>query len=113
MKNKDFRDKELKMKLISYRDKGKETLEWKLSKEQLELIRSWGYRVEPYLYQITTKQFWNINKLKSSLLRDIHFAYKKGKKTYVTSLKKSDEIILKDNGVKYTIAKYRIYLKRK
>lgn len=113
MKNKNFKFKKLKDQLRRYKDSGKKVLIWKLSKDQLNFIETLGYMAEPYLYEIFTKRFNNIYTIKSSLLKDIHYQCKDGKKSFVCKLKKDERKILDEYGVRYRVAKYKIYLTRK
>lgn len=57
MKNKNYRQSKLKKQLSQKRKEGYKILKWKLSKEQVEIIENWGYRVEVYLYSIRTRTF--------------------------------------------------------
>lgn len=113
MKNKDFKFKKLKEQLRRYKDSGKKVLIWSLSMEQLNFIETLGDTVEPYLYEIFTKRFRNIHAIKFPLLKDIHYQCKGGKKSFVCKLKKEEKKILDEYGVRYRVAKYKIYLTRK
>lgn len=98
-----------KKQLLEKKERGVKELIWKLSAEQNDYVNR-HYRVEPYLYEITTRTFFNIRSLKSTLLKEIHYKSKKGKRTYVRKLNKSERKELDDYGIKYKVAKHMIYL---
>lgn len=110
MKNKDYRYAKLRKKLQRYKEYGKKKLIWKLSYSQIEIIEDLGYRVEPYLYQITTRSFFNIRGIKSNLIKEVHYKNKDKKHTYIRKLNKDEEQLLKDFGVRYHAVKYVIHL---
>lgn len=112
MKNKAFRAKQLKEQLRRLENEGKKELLWSLSQDKLEFIERLGYYTEPYLYEIHTRKFYNISSIKSELLKQIHYKNKSGKATYVRRLNHSQRKLLDDYGIKYKVAKYKIYLRR-
>lgn len=111
MKNKNYRQSKLKKQLSQKRKEGYKILKWKLSKEQVEIIENWGYRVEVYLYSIRTRTFFNVSKINNTLLKDLHYMKKRGKDYEVRPLKREDKEILEENGVVFKPVKYIIYLR--
>lgn len=83
---------------------------WRLNKEQITYIQNvLGRDVVESLYEINTKHFDNIRKVQSKLLKDLHFAHKRGKKTIVRSALTSDQkALLRSVGVYYRPIKYKI-----
>lgn len=110
MKNKTFKQANLRRQLQQYKNMGKKELVWELSYEQIKIIKRLGYKIEPYLYEITTRPFFDIRNIKSSLIRDIHYKNKQGKHTFVCKLNSNEKQILEDFGVKYRAVKYKIHL---
>jgi len=111
MKKDCYELKYLKHDLRQKREAGIKVLEWKLTAEKKEYIENLGYRVEPYLYEIKTKKFYNVRNLQSTLLKDLHYKNKRGKKGMVRALKRGDKQILDEYGIRYYPVKYRIYLR--
>lgn len=111
MKSKDYKQSKLKKQLIQKRKGGCKILKWKLSKEQVEEIEKWGYRVDPYLYSIKTRTFFNVSKLNNTLLKDLHYMKKRGKDYEVRPLKREDREILEEYGIVFRPVKYIIYLR--
>lgn len=110
MKEKAYKNAQLKRQLALYKAQGKKELIWKLSIERKEYIENLGYTVEPYLFEITTKPFHNIRLIKYSLIRDVYYKNKYGKRTFTRKLNKYEQNILSEYGVKFRTVKYKIYL---
>lgn len=110
MKRKEFELSRSKKVLLAKKRKGEKEVIWRIeNKEQLEYLKRF-FAVEPWLFEIRTRKFFNIRAITSNLLKDVHYANKKGKKTIVRKLKKSDFVNLDNYGVKYRTIKYRIIL---
>ena len=110
MKNKAYRHSKLKKQLIQKREQGHKVLEWRLSKGKRIEIEELGYRVEPYLYSIKTRTFYNVSKLNNTLLKDLHYMKKRGKDYEVRPLKRGNKEVLDEYGIKYKPVTYKIYL---
>ena len=110
MTKKEYALKRLKDQLREKKNRGCKSLIWKLNKDQKEFVQNLGFKVDPYLYEITTKTFYNIRSLKSTLLKDIHFLNKRGKQFEVRKLNKNEKQLLEENGIRYRVVKYKIYL---
>lgn len=109
--NKQDRLLKLKKDLQKEKDSGKKKKEWRLTPEQAEYVKSLGYRIEPYLYRIKTRQFKEIYSIKSPLLKDIHFACKRGKWMMMRPLNLNEQKILQNNNIRFTPVKFIIYLR--
>ena len=109
MKRKQFVISRTKKVLLDKKRRGQKYVIWKISKQQLDEICRLGFKAEPYLYEIKTRKFKDI-RLLTPLLKDLHFANKRGKKSVVRHLKDSDLKILIEYEVKFYILKYKIYL---
>ena len=60
MKKENYEFKRLKHTLRQKREAGVKVLEWKLTAEKKEFIENLGYKVEPFLYSVKTRTFYNI-----------------------------------------------------
>lgn len=58
MKNKDFQYVKLREQLRRYKTNGTKVLERRLTYQEIKIIEDIGYRIEPYLYLITTREFF-------------------------------------------------------
>jgi hypothetical protein len=111
MKNKNYQQSKLKKQLREKKNNGVKILKWKLTPEKREAIESFGYYVEPYIYQINTRTFSNIRLIKSRLLKDLHYMNKRGKRFENRPLKEEEKEVLDEFGIKYRAVKYKIHLK--
>lgn len=115
-RNYSMRDNEYRLhqglkKLRMYQAKGQEGRIWKLSKVQLEFYGRY-YEIEPFRYTITTRPFSQIHHIKNPLIKDVHYAYKRGKKTLTKRLSEKDREVLDAYGVKYKVCQYHIVLNK-
>lgn len=110
MKNKDFKYAKLREQLRRYKANGTKVLEWRLTYQEIKVIEDIGYRTEPYLYLITTREFFKIGKIKNSLIKEIHFKSKEKKHTYIRRLNKKEKSTLDSFGIRYRPIVYKIYL---
>ena len=85
---------------------------WKLNPSQRRIIEELGYRVEPFIYIIETRMFYDISKIHSTILKDIHYAKKR--KTYhlVRPLNSREKQLLEDFDIKFEVLKYKIHLEK-
>jgi len=111
MKNRQYHISKMKKTLKGKQEDGVNFVDWSLSKEQLEKVQKWGWSVQPVLYSVKTRKFENIRHLTSHLLKDLHYAQKRGKSTIVRRLNFNDEELLKAMGIGYWPVKYRIHLR--
>ena len=110
MKNKDYRKNKLKNQLRELKCKGKKSVVWKLSREQVEFVQQF-YRVEPELYRIHTRYFSKEICEIYSILKHLNNEKKFKNHTYfVTKLNKKEIDILKEFKIAYTVMKHRIFL---
>lgn len=110
MKNRNYREEKLRKQLQQKRREGKKVLIWDLSPNKRKQIEELGYRVEPYLYEIKTRTFYNVRALKSSLLKDLHYMHKRGKLLEVRTLKRGELETLDSYGIRYRPIRFKIYL---
>lgn len=112
MNNRNYEDAKLKKELIAEKSKGKKSVKLRINKnvnQTISLIENWGGRVTPILYEITTKTFKNVNSLPSEI-KEIHFAYKAGKKRICRKLKENEKAKLKKFNVYFRPVKFDINL---
>ena len=109
MKNKEHRLCKQLYKLRYMAKNGRESVIWKLSKEQVDFLEKY-YEIEPYRYYIKTKKFICINDIHDSLLKDIHYNNKHGNKEMLRKLSDKQKKLLDRYDVKYRPYKYRIVL---
>lgn len=94
------------------RNRVKEVL-WKLNQQQRDFLTAQGYTIIPWLFCITTKEIWNVAKCDSKLIKEIHFAHRRGMKTIYKALSENEKATLKEHGVKYAVQKFKIILEIK
>lgn len=110
MKKDSYEFLNLKRQLQFRKNKGCKFLEWKLSEKQKDYIEGHlGMRVEPILFLVKTRKFYNLKSLKS-ILKEIHYKNRDGKDKIVMKLNQKDRRILDEYGISYYPYKYRIYL---
>lgn len=110
MKNNNYRQNRLKKKIFQRQNGGIKYLIWKLSPQDKRMIEELGYRVEPFLYFVQTKLFYNINQIWSSFLKDLHYAKKSGRNYIVKQLSDTEKELLDRFRIRYYPLKYKIYL---
>lgn len=112
MDNMDKKLKEFEDKITKLRQQGKKKVEWRLTRKQKECVEQivGDENIIPRIYEIRVKTFKNISNIQSSIIREVHYAKKAGKKTIGKSLKRQEEEDLKKYDVKYSPIKYVIYL---
>lgn len=112
MKNKEYRLEKLRKQLSIDEGLGKKYKEWELTPEQVKYVQDvLGYETEVILYRIKTKQFHHIS-LIPKLIKEIHFACKRGKWMMKKPLTNSEIEILDNYDIRYSPVKFRIQLKR-
>lgn len=114
MKKKQYYNSKMKYELAKLKEKNSrnKSFIWKLNDEQVNFVRNLGYSVEPYLYAIKTKRFYNVRNLKHPILKEIHYKNKKGCWEYVRTLTNSEKDVLKESNIKFYVAKYKILFKK-
>lgn len=110
LKNIDYRQNRLKKKMLQRQNNGMEFLIWKLSLKDKIMIEELGYKVEPYIYFVQTKLFYNIKSICGSFLRDLHYAKKNGRNYIVKPLSETEKELLDRYRIQYYPLKYKIYL---
>lgn len=109
MKKKQYNLCKLKKELQLRKAKGRKYVTWDLSIEERDYILQLGYDISVELYSIETSKIINPNNI-NGILKDVHYAHKKGKNTIVRNLKKDQLKILKKSGIRYYPIKYRVFL---
>lgn len=124
MDNESKKLKELGYKINGLKRQGKKKVEWNLTNVERKFVEELlgKENVVPFIYQITTKNLKdfkdeeglvvikNIHDIKSSIVREVHYANKSGKKTIGRSLKKKEMQDLDRYKIKYHPKKFIIYL---
>ena len=109
LKNREYRKRSQLYKLRELKRRGVKFVDWRLSAEQLENYLKY-FEVKPYLYAVRTKQFSSIRFERERIVKDLHYAYKKGKRELVRNLSQEQIGLLEQIGVKYRVVKWRIIL---
>ena len=109
---KDDKKMSLEKQLLFKELNGKKELYWKLSKEQVNYVRSLGYNVEPVLYYVHTHRFSDFLRKRYPLLDQLHNARINGKSYLSIKLSRKAKIILQEQGINFNPFKYRITLRR-
>ena len=110
MKNKQNALYAQRKRLYKLRDDGVPFVDWKLTNEQWEYLSKF-FRVEPLFFHIRTKAIKNIKDVKDTLLRDVHFSYKRGRTIISRRLNHEQKRLLTKNGISHYSFEYRIFLK--
>ena len=111
MKNRDNDLSRIKHQLIERKKRGQKEVIWSLKKEQKYYIENvLHFQVKPQKYGITTKKLENYSATKSHLLKEIHHAYKSGKREIVKELSEKQVEFLRERGYKVRVSKYLINL---
>ena len=104
--------KKMRYNLLERKKRGERYIYWKISStQQLRELERLGFEKEPWFYLIHTRTFRNIHYVKASILKDVHYANKKGQTTIVRRLKNGEGRILTECGIKFEPIKYRIDLR--
>ena len=109
LKNREYRQRSQLYKLRELKRRGLKYVEWKLNKEQLEYYLKY-FEVKPYLYAVRTKKFSCIRFARERIVKDLHYAYKKGKRELVRTLSQEEIELLEQINIKYRVVKWRIIL---
>lgn len=124
MDNESKKLKELGYKINGLKRQGKKKVEWNLTNVERKFVEELlgKENVVPFIYQITTKNLKdfkdeeglvvikNVRDIKSSIVREVYYANKAGKKTIGRSLKKKEMQDLDRYKIKYHPIKFIIYL---
>lgn len=105
MKNSAYQMKQLKYKVMSNKDPKKY---WSLTREEIAYFEGLGCIVKPAIFNIRTRKLIDYKNAKSSLLKQLHHDYKRGKKSINKFLTEKDVAILKENDIKHFPIKYRV-----
>lgn len=113
MENESKKLRELRYKINALRKRNVKQVQWVLTKTERKYIEELlgKENVVPFIYNIKTKSFQNINSVKSSIVREVHYKYKAGKKTFGRHIKKKEFEELRTYGVEEPEpVKFIIYL---
>lgn len=113
MNKRNYEDARLKKELLSEKRKGKKHVERRIAKEThktISLIENWGGVVTPIIYEIKTKMLKKIDAL-PPLLKDIHFAWKAGKRFICRKLTEHEKNLLKKFNIYFRPVKFDINLR--
>lgn len=109
MKNKAYKNAQLKRMVISARNDGKKELQLNITEEQAEFLRGMGCYVTEYLYRIPTRFFKEPEKRKG-ILKELHNAKKDGKLYIKKVLKSQEKNVLRKNGISTYVILYKVIL---
>lgn len=110
MTNKEMRFANIKYQLSKKKDDRKKYVIWKLDDNMLEYIQRLGYQVEPWIYEIKTRKSASIRNAKSSIVKELHYANSRGKRSIYCKLKVGEKHTLDEIGITYRPYKYKIHL---
>lgn len=108
--NEDSKLKQIDNKIGKLKMRNVKMVEWRLTNKEREYIESQGYQIIPYIYEIRTNQCKNMHNIPNSIIREIYYANKAGKKTIGKLLKVQELKQLQEYGVKVYPVKFRVYL---
>lgn len=110
MTNKEKQLSALKHKLRNKKENREKEVIWKLSIVQKEYIEQLGYTLVPWIYEIITKSIIDVKRAKAPIIREVHYANKRGQKKMYRKLKSQELRSLNEYGVNYYPYKYKIIL---
>lgn len=114
MKKANLQMSRTKKKFMQYVASGKKAeLYWSLTQEQAEFIRQQGFPVIPWLYEMKTRKFPRISETTDPLIKNLHYANKRGKKYFTTRLNEKQLNLLEELKISTRIVKYKIVLSEK
>ena len=99
MKKANLQMSKTKKKFMEYVNTGRKS----------EFIRQQGFPVIPWLYEMRTRKFSRISEA-DPLIKNLHYANKKGKKYFTSRLNKDQLSLLKELDIPVRIVKYKIVL---
>ncbi len=79
-----------------------------------EIDKCHQFVVVPWYFSVNTKFFKGIKSIHHRIIKDIHYAFKNGKKNMTISknhYNENDFKVLEDFGIKYRTVKYRVFLR--
>lgn len=110
MKNQNRESLKTRKMLLAKKANGVKSVIWRLdSSYRRETIERMGLVAEPFLYEIKTKQISRVAN-KPSIVKDVHYASKRGKKTLVKRLTNEQMETLISYGFYVRAIKYKIWL---
>ena len=110
MRKSAYENSKIKHKLLNKKRNGVKEVIWKLNPNQVVFIqRNLGFNVEPYLYEVRTRTFYNIRNL-DNFLKELHYKSKQGKDFIITELTPYQKNVLEELKIKNRIYKYKIKL---
>lgn len=108
--NEDSKLKQIDNKIEKLKNRNVKMVEWRLTNKEREYIESQGYQIVPYIYEIKTHQCRNMYGIPNSIIREIYYANKAGKKIIGKALKVQELKQLQEYGIKIRPVKFRVYL---
>lgn len=102
----------MRCKLEEKRKNGVKEVLWKLNQQQRDFLTQQGYCIKPWLFCISTKEIWYVSKCESKLLKEIHFARRRGVRAIYKALSEHDKATLREHGIKYVVQKFKIILEK-
>lgn len=112
MENTNKKLMELEYKIKALKRRGKKKVEWILTNTERKFLEEilGEEKLIPIRYQLYTKSFKDLYSIKSSIVKEVHYANKSGKKTIGRPLKKQEMEDLDTYKIKYHPIKFIIYL---
>lgn len=110
MKDRCYKQAQLKHQLFQMRNAKKRNPIWKLTYDQVEYIQKIGFPVVPRIYRIRTKAIFGV-KNKPGILKEIHYSHVKDRKKYLyKTLSKKNMDLLEQHMVAFDEYKYEVLL---
>lgn len=110
MKDRCYKQAQMKHQLFQMRNAKKRNPIWRLTYDQVDYIQRIGFPVVPRLYRITTKMIWDV-KNQPGILKEIHYSHVKEHKRHLyMSLSKKQRELLRRHMVAFEEYKYEVLL---
>ena len=109
MRTRDYRVSKTMKTLKELKHNGKKFVIWSLPNKEVKAQVEKRYNTIPQILDLKTRTFSRVA-TKPTLIKDVHYAKKRGKDRMSLHLENSEISVLQEYGVQYREAKYMIVL---
>ena len=109
MRTRDYRVSKTMKTLKELKHNGKKFVIWSLPNKEVKAQVEKRYNTIPWIFELKTRTFSRVA-TKPTLIKDVHYAKKRGKDRMSLHLENSEISVLQEYGIQYREAKYMIVL---